>query len=218
MDNNLESLFLDFGKQIIHYLPSLLAGTILLLVGWLVGWLAKRIIIQLLIVFRFEKLFMRLQWRRALSKADVRFAVFNLVGNAVFFIIFLIFLNAALDAMQLTALSALIQQGVVFIPKLITALVIFGLGWLISSRVSKSVYNALLKENVPNYSIISRFVKFVAMLFFSSMALVEIDIAPMIVIIGFTTTIITLGIILITLTVFGGRSSFNNFFNIVDKK
>ncbi len=218
MDKNLESPFLDFGTQIINYLPSLLAGFVLLLVGWFVGWLAKRITIQLLIVLRFEKLFMRMQWRRALSKADIRYAVFNLIGNVVFFIVFLIFLNSALAAMKLTVLSTLIQQGVVFIPKLIIALLIMGLGWIIAARVSKSVYNALLKENLPHYSIISRFVKFVAVLFFSSMALVEIDIAPQIVIIGFTTIMITLGIILIAITVFSSKSSVNNFLNIVEKK
>lgn len=218
MDKNLESPFLDFGKQIINYLPSLLAGFILLLVGWFIGWLAKRITIQLLVVLRFEKLFIRLQWRRALSKADIRYAVFNMIGNVVFFIIFLIFLNSALDAMKLTVLSGLIQQGVVFIPKLIIALIILGLGWIVSSRISNSIYNALLKENLPHYSIISRFVKFVAILFFSSMALVEIDIAPQIVIIGFTTIMITLGIMFITVTVFSGKSSVNNFMNILEKK
>ncbi|KAB2880383.1 hypothetical protein F9K33_05110 [bacterium] len=68
--------------------------------------------------------------------------------------------------MKLTALSGLIQQCVVFIPKLITALLIFGLGWIIASRTSSTVYNALLKENFPQYSIVSRLVKFVAILFF----------------------------------------------------
>ena len=218
MDKNLESPFLDFGTQIINYLPSLLAGFILLLVGWFVGWLVKRITIQLLVVLRFEKLFMRMQWRRALSKADIRYAVFNMIGNVVFFIVFLIFLNSSLAAMKLTVLSTLIQQGVVFIPKLIIALLIMGLGWIIAARVSNSVYNALLKENLPHYSIIARFVKFVAVLFFSSMALVEIDIAPQIVIIGFTTIMITLGIILIAITVFSGKSSVNSFLNIVEKK
>lgn len=218
MNNTLESPFLDFGKEIIGYLPNLLGGVILLLVGWLIGWLIKRITIQLLVVLRFERLFMRVQWRRALSKADVRYAVFNLIGNIVFFIVFLIFLNSALDAMKLTVLSSLIQQGVLFIPRLIIALLIFGLGWIVAARVSNSVYNALLKENMPHYSIISRFVKFIAVLFVSAMALVEIEIAPQIVIIGFTTIMITLGIILVALTVFSGKASLNNFLNIVDKK
>ena len=171
MNNSIESPFLDFGKQIISYLPNMLAGVILLIIGWLIGWLIKRITVQILVVLRFERLFIRAQWKRALSKADVRFAVFNMVGNIVFFVVFLIFLNSALDAMKLTIISTLIQQGVIFIPKLIIALLIFGLGWIVAARVSNSVYNALLKENLPHYSIISRLVKFVAVLFVSAMAL-----------------------------------------------
>ena len=217
MDNSLQSPFLDFGKQIINYLPNLLAGVILLLIGWFVGWLAKRIMIQLLVVLRFEKLFIRLQWRRALSKADIRYAVYNLIGNVIFFIVFLIFLNSALDAMRLTVLSNLIQQGVIFIPKLIVALFIFGIGWIVAGRVSNSVYISLLKEDVIQYSLISRFVKFIAILFFAAMALVEIDIAPQVVIIGFTTIMITLGIIAIAMVIWGGKSSLSNLMNNAEK-
>ena len=217
MDNSLQSPFLDFGKQIINYLPNLLAGLILILIGWFVGWLAKRIMIQLLVVLRFERLFIRLQWRRALSKADIRYAVYNLIGNVIFFIVFLIFFNSALDAMKLTVLSSLIQQGVIFIPKLIVALFILGIGWIVAGRVSNSVYISLLKEDVIQYSLISRLVKFIAILFFAAMALVEIDIAPQIVIIGFTTVMITLGIIAIAMVILGGKSSLNNLMNKAEK-
>lgn len=217
MDKGIESPFLDFGSQIINYLPSLLGGVILLLIGWLVGWLAKRITIQILIILRFERLFIRLQWRRALSKADIRFAVFNLIGNIIFFIVFLIFLNSALAAMKLTILSTLIQQSVLFIPKLIIAVIILGIGWIIAGRVSDSVYNALLKEDVPHFSIISRFVKFVSLLFFASMALVEIDIATQIVVIGFTTIMITLAIISIAIILLSGKPFIGSFLGSVDK-
>ena len=189
MDKSIESPFFDFGQQIINYLPNLLAGVLLLAAGWIVGWLVKRIVVQLLYVLRFERLFTRLQWRQALSKADIRYALFGFLGNIAFFIVFLIFLNSALFAMKLTILSNLIEHGVLFIPRLIVALIIFGIGWIIAGRVANSVYIALIKEDVPNYSLISRFAKFVIILFFTAMALVEIDIAIEIVIIGFTTVI-----------------------------
>lgn len=218
MEDKIESPFLDFGKQIVNYLPSLLGGFILLVIGWIVGWLVKRIVVQLLIVLRFERLFVRLQWRRALSKADIRYAVFNFIGNVFFFIVFLIFLYSALDAMKLTVLSTLIQQSVIFVPKLIVAFVILGIGWIVAGRVSISVYSSLLKEDVPHYSIIARLLKFVILLFFSAMALVEIDIAPQVVIIGFTTVIITLGIISITFVLSGGKSIIGGIMRTVEKK
>jgi hypothetical protein len=218
MDKSIESPFFDFGQQIINYLPNLLAGILLLVAGWVVGWLVKRIIVQLLFVLRFERLFTRLRWRQALSKADIRYALFGFIGNIAFFIVLLIFLNSSLYAMKLTILSNLIERGVLFVPRLIVALIILGIGWIIAGRVANAVYIALIKENVQHYSLISRFTKSIIILFFSAMALAEIDIAIEIVIIGFTTVIISLSIMAIIATIFAGKGFWEKFMNTADRK
>lgn len=218
MDRGIESPFFDFGQQIINYLPNLLAGILLLAAGWVVGWLVKRIIVQLLFVLRFERLFTRLRWRQALSKADIRYALFGFIGNIAFFIVFLIFLNSSLYAMKLTILSNLIERGVLFVPRLIVALIILSIGWIIAGRVANAVYIALIKENVEHYSLISRFTKSIIILFFSAMALAEIDIAIEIVIIGFTTVIISLSILAIIATIFAGKGFWEKFMNTADRK
>ncbi len=71
---------------------------------------------------------------------------------------------------------------------------------------------------MKHYSIISRFVKSVVILFFAAMALVEIDIASLVVIIGFTTVMITMGTIAIVLVILGGKSSFSNLISGADKE
>lgn len=210
MDKNFESLFYDLWQKIIGYLPNLLAGLLLLLVGWVIGWFVKRVIIQLLVILRFDRLFTRVRWRSALSKGDIRYALYNFIGNIAFFLVFLIFLNASLDALNLFILSRLIEQGVLFIPKLIIALLILGIGFFVASKASSAVLHALLKENFPGYSLISRFIKFVIILFFSAMALVELDLATQIVIIGFTIVMLTISIFII----FAFRSAKGTFKNL----
>lgn len=216
MDNNLKSLFYELGQKIIGYLPNLLGGLFLLLLGWLIAWIIKRIVIQLLIILRFDRLFLRFRWKSSLTKADIRYALYNLIGNITFFIVFLVFLNAALDAMKLSILSRLIEQGVLFIPRLIVALVIVGIGWLIAARTSKAVLHALLKENVPASSLLARFMKFILILFFSAMALVQLNIAKEVVLIGFSALFLTLSVSAIFL-LSARRESLKNFFN-GDKK
>lgn len=211
MDKNFEDLFYNLWQKIIGYLPNLLAGILLLLVGWLIGWFVKRLVVQLLVILRFDRLLTRFRWKSALSKADIRYALYNFIGNAVFFVVFLIFLNSALDALNLLILSKLIEQGVLFIPRILIALLILGIGFLAASRTSSAVFNALIKENFPNYSLISRFVKFVIILFFAAMSLVELNLATEIVIIGFTTVMITLSLFTL-LTAFAGKDSIKNFF------
>ncbi|OGU59883.1 MAG: hypothetical protein A2V66_05130 [Ignavibacteria bacterium RBG_13_36_8] len=218
MDENLKGLFYNLGQQIIAYLPNLLAGILLLVVGWVAGWFIKRITVQLLVIFRVERLFTRFRMRSALSKADIKFALFNFIGNIMFFIVFLIFFNSALDALNLKVLSNLIEKGVLFFPKLIVALVIFGIGWFIAGRVSNSVLNALIKENIPHFSLIARFVKFIILIFFSAMALIELDIANEIVIIGFTTIMTTLGLLIVVITTMGRQTFLKEFFELGTKK
>jgi hypothetical protein len=102
-------------------------------------------------------------------------------------------------------LSDVLKEAVLFIPRLLMAGVIFGLGWLLAGWIAASIQRALVKEEVPRSTLIARFVKAVLLLFFCTMALTELDIAREIVVIGFTVTIVTLGVLSIVLTTIGGK-------------
>jgi hypothetical protein len=212
MPNTLHGQLSGLGERIVAYLPSLLGGLLLLLLGWVVGWIVKRMVIQVLIILRFDRLFIRFRWKSSLTKADLRHALYGLIGNVAFFIVFLVFLNSSLTVLKLGMLSRLIEQGVLFLPRLIVTMIILGIGWLIAARSGNAVYHSLLKENVPRSSLIARLVKFILILFFSAMALVELDIAKEIVIIGFASVAFALSIAGV-LVFAAGRESLKSLFN-----
>jgi hypothetical protein len=205
MDSPLEKALYGVTEKFIAYLPNLVAGIVLIAIGWFLGWLVKRIVIQVLLVLRFDRLLRRFKWGAGFAKADVRFAFAEFIGDGAFLIIFLVLLNASLEALQLTVISDVLRQGVLFIPKLVVATVIFGLGWLLAGWIAGTIQRALTKEDVPRATLIARFTKVVIMLFFSAMALTELDIAREIVIIGFSVTIVTLGVLVIVMTSIGGK-------------
>jgi hypothetical protein len=206
MNSPLENILNKISEQVIEYLPNLFAGAVLIGIGWLLGWLAKRIFVQMLSVLRIDRLLRRFKWGAAFSKADVRFVFYEWIGSAVFLVVFLILFNAALDALKLTTLSGILSQAVLFIPKLAIAFLLLGLGWVVAGWIGGIMQRALAKENVPRSTLIVRFAKSVMMLFFSAMALTEIDVAREIVVIGFGVTMLTLGGISIVLTSAGARS------------
>jgi hypothetical protein len=191
MNNTLQGQLSELWQKVLAYLPSLLGGLLLLLLGWVIGWIVKRMIIQLLVILRFDRLFIRLRWRSSLSKADLRHALYNLVGNIAFAVVFLVFLNSVLTVLKLEALSKMIEQGVLFIPRLAVAAIIIGVGWLIAARAGSAVRHSLVAEGVPQGTLIARGVKFVLIVFFSAMALAELDIAKEIVLIGFGAAALT---------------------------
>jgi hypothetical protein len=205
MYGKLQEQMLLIGEKIIAFLPSLLAGLVLLLVGVLLGWIAKRVIVQLLVLFRLEKLLVRFRWGEDFLKADVRYGFYNFIGGIAFLIIFLILLDGALETWRLTVLSNLLEQGISVIPRVIIALVIFGLGWLIASGASRSLQRILGRERVANASLLARFSKIVLMVFFSAMALTELNFARTIVIIGFATIFVALAVTFVVLIALGGK-------------
>lgn len=192
-------------QRIIEYLPSLFAGVVLILVGLILGWIVKRVIVQVAMLLRLERLLKSFRWGADFSKADVRYALFDWIGNLAFLLMFLVFLNAALAAMQLTVLSSLIERSVLIVPRLIVSLLIVGIGWMIAGAVAAAIRKGLRREDVPRATLIARFSKVVIVLFFTAMALAELNVAREIVVIGFAVIMVTLGALAVVLASFGGR-------------
>jgi hypothetical protein len=206
MNESLQNQFLGIGKEIIGYFPNLLAGILLIVVGWVLGWFLKRIIIRVAVILRLERFLTRLRWGEDFSKADVRYGFYNFLGNIAFFVIFLIFLDNAFRTWRLNVLSDFVEKGIYFLPRIILAIIIFGIGWLIASWAAKSASKALHREDIPRASLIARLIKAVLIMLFSAMALVELDIAREIVIIGFATIFITLGLLAVVVAAVGGKT------------
>jgi hypothetical protein len=206
MSSALDAVLYRTTERLVGYLPNLVAGLVLIAVGWILGWLAKRVVVQLCFVLRFDRLFRRFRWGAAFSKADVRFAFFNAIGNVAFFVVFVVLLKASVDALQLTALSTILERGVLLVPKLAIASAIAAAGWLVAGWVGLSMQRTLVREVVPRATLIARFAKAVVILFFCAMALTELDISREIVIIGFTVTMVTLGALAVVLAVVGGKA------------
>jgi hypothetical protein len=191
MNTTLQGQLAELWQKVLAYLPSLLGGVLLLLLGWVIGWVVKRMIVQLLVILRFDRLFIRFRWRTSLSKADLRHALYNLIGNIAFAVVFLVFLNSVLTVLKLEALSKLIEQGVLFIPRLAVSLIILGVGWFIAARAASAVRHSLVAESVPQATLIARVIKFVLIVFFSAMALAELEVAKEVVLIGFGAAALT---------------------------
>ena len=210
--------FSKLAQSIIDYFPSLVAGIVLILLGFLAAWLIKRIVYQLCVVLRIERLLRSFRWGEEFSKADIRQALFSAIGNLAFILVFLVFLNAAFAAMQLTILSNLIEKSVSFVPRLLIAALIFAFGWFIARWAALSIRRALGKERIPRSMLISRFTNAVILIFFSAMALVELDIAREVVIIGFSVIIITLALVTVVIVSIGGRELVNKTLESLDEK
>jgi hypothetical protein len=205
MNKTFQDQLLGISQKVIEYLPSLFAGLVLIVLGWFLGWFAKRVVIQLALLLRLERYITRFRWGEDFSKGDVRYGFYNFLGNIVYFIIFLIFLDNAMRAWHLEFLSTLLEKTILLFPRIAIALLIFGIGLLLTNWATRSIQRSLTREKIPRATLVARFARATLILLFSAMALIELNVARQVVLIGFATIIITLGVLSVAITVIGGR-------------
>ena len=140
-------------------LPNLLAGIGLVVLGLICAWFVKKILVQLALIARLDRLFSRSRWKEELAKGDVRHGLYALIGNFGYFLVLLVFVDNAFNAWKLTVISDLLRQGIVFLPRLLLAVVIFGAGALLAACTRRSVLRILVREGVQRATLIARFVQ-----------------------------------------------------------
>jgi hypothetical protein len=133
----------SFLQQIFNYLPRLGAAALLLLVAWLLATLAKLVLTRGLARFHLDD---RLA-QQAGETGGSPFMLNETLGNALYWFILLFFLPLILDVLDLQGplqpVQNLLNQILSALPKIITAIIIGAVGWLIARIVRGIVTNLL---------------------------------------------------------------------------
>ena len=171
----------DVMSNVVDYLPTLLAGFIVLLLGAFAAWIISKLVVRVLIFLRLDRVIGRLGWGRALEKGDVRHSLFGMLGVLAGLLTFLIFFDNAVVIWKLAVLSELLEKLVRLIPQLVTAGIIMLVGWGIASAVSRAVQRALVQEEFERARLASRVVRSAILVVACAIALVELHVAVTIV-------------------------------------
>ena len=171
----------ELGTRFSNYLPTLTAGLIIVLLGLVTGWLVKRAVIAFLKWVRLDRLGGPTSWRAALAKADVRDALYNVIGSITYFAVVLIFLDNALQIWGLTVLSDVVDRIIRYFPNMATVALIVGIGLLLANLVADRVEDVLQEAGIPNPQLIGSMSKAALLAVVAALALWELDFARQIV-------------------------------------
>jgi hypothetical protein len=171
----------DMMSNVVGYLPTLVAGLVVLVLGAVIGWMVSKILVRILIFLRLDRVVMRLGWGRALEKGDVRHSLFGLLGTVCGVLLFLVFLDNALVIWKLTVLSQLLEKTVLLIPQLLTAGLVLVIGWGVANAASRAVQRTLAQEEFERPRLVARTVRAAILVVACAIALVELNLAVAIV-------------------------------------
>ena len=133
-----------FLNQITGFLPKLAAGLIWLAIAWVLATVAKMAVSRVMRTFSVDE---RLNQEVGTASSERPLLLSDTVATAVYWFIFLLFLPLILDSLEmqqaLLPVNNLLNQILAAIPKILEAVLIGFVGWLLAMVVRRIVTNLL---------------------------------------------------------------------------
>lgn len=177
--NPVETAFVGMWADAIAYLPAMMVALLLLLIGWALGSIFRRMVI---------KAFSALKVNEALDAAGVDvlteragypLKAGEFVGMLVKWFIIAVFFVAALDVLQLTQVTAFVREVVLgYLPHVIVAVLILMVATVVANTAATTMTAALRTANVKNPELLGKFSYYAIVVFAILAALNQLKIAP----------------------------------------
>lgn len=164
-------------SSVVDYIPSLVAAIIVVLIGIIVAWAVKTVIVKGLGFLQIKKYTDAVGLNKVITK-DVE--VVELLGDIAKWVIILTFLVVALDVAQLSGANDLLKNVLNYIPNVAKAAVILFIGVVVAdlaSRVVKATANSIGVRASEILSDIARWAIIIAA-FFQAMTLLGLIAGP----------------------------------------
>jgi small-conductance mechanosensitive channel len=119
--------------DIINFIPNLINGLIILLVGYVISRIVRWLLETVLKRLRFDPLVERSGVTGSLRGLGVQTPLSQIIAQTVFALLLLSFLITATRLMGLEAVAQLLERLLLFLPNAIAALIVFLLGGIVAT-------------------------------------------------------------------------------------
>lgn len=128
-------------NEIFIYAPRFFGAALLLLVAWILATVLKFIVIRLLTTIKLDERF------SGKIEEEKPIALSSTIANSVYWLIFLLFLPAVLNSLQMQGLlepiRSMLDKILLFLPNIFTAGLILVIGWFLAKIIRKIVSSLL---------------------------------------------------------------------------
>jgi mechanosensitive ion channel-like protein len=192
---------------VLNKVPGVLVAIFLLLVGMLVARGLRTGVEKFLKFVRLDEYTDKIKLNEVLSRLGFGRSPGYILGFLVYWLIILVFLLSAANAVGLTAVSQLLERFVLFVPKLIGAVLVVAGGLLLGHFLGEIVRNAATANKLQGAVALSKAARFVVVVFAAIMALDQIGIDTSIITSSFQIILATIGLGVAIAFGLGGRDA-----------
>ena len=183
------------------FIPNMLTGLFLLILGLVVAWFVKLFMVRFLRMIQVDNLFEKSGAQGALRNLGIGDSLSGLIGRFSYWTVVLIFLTMALDALKTPAVEEFLARFFLYLPNVFVAAFVVVIGYLVANFLGRATLIASVNANLPFGSFLARFVKITVYILTATMALELLGIGKDTVLVAFA--IVFGGIVLAFAIAFG---------------
>src|ERR671920_2186210 len=143
--------------QFLEYIPQLIGAIVILVIGYIVARVLQAVVSRVLKAVGFDGWMERGGIKQFFDRARTRETPATVLGKLVFWLVFIIAITMAADALGIRQVSAVLAQLIAYIPSIIAAILILVLAALLANFLAGIVRGATgsdLLANIARYAII----------------------------------------------------------------
>jgi mechanosensitive ion channel-like protein len=164
-------------SEVLLFLPRLLTFAVILLVGYIVARIVRDLLTKLLHVVHFDAIADRAGVSRALERAGTRMDAARVLALVVFWWIFLVFIEMAVNSLGLVDVTAFINSVLAYVPNVFVAILILIVGALLANVVAGAVRGAAAEAGLTTAGLLASVARWAVLVFAFLAALTQLNVA-----------------------------------------
>lgn len=196
--------------QILDFIPRLVNGLIILIVGYLISALIRWLLRFIFRRVRLDQLMDRAGITNAMRSLGIRTSISELLAQIVFFFLLLSFATSAFTLMGLITVSNLLQNILQFIPKAISAAILVILGSMLARFLGNTITAVADNVNITYGKALGKIIEYAIVAFVIVLAVSTLGIDTTILTTSFTIIVAAAGLAIALTFAFGSRDSARN--------
>src|SRR5437588_2516668 len=196
--------------DIINFIPRLVNGLIVLLIGYIISALVRWILRLVFRSIRLDQLAERSGINNAMSGLGVRASLSDTLAQIAFFVLLLSFATSAISLMGLAAVADLLQSVLHFIPRAISAAILVIFGSMLARFLGNAIIAVADNVNITYGKALGKIIEYAIVAFVVELAISTLGVDTTILTTSFTIIIAAAGLAIALTFASGSRESARN--------
>lgn len=194
LQDTLNASFTAFATQIVVFLPRLVGSLLVLIIGMIIARTLRGILISSLRRLQLSSNLEKTPLGQFLHNTEIKNTAEVIVSNIVYWILMLFVIYTAVTILGLDTASNLLNQVLLYIPKIFSALLILIFGILVAG-VAEAFVKGLIKSVDPHTGrLVGKVASYLIIVLSSMAAISELGIAQQFILILFTGFVVAVSI------------------------